>query len=322
MRYLNHEAILSAITYDDIMDAVEEALLYYENRNYNMPDRFHYTHDNKTLLYMPCFSSGILGTKILTVFPDNVMRNHPAIDGIMLLNDYNTGAPKAMIDGKLLTALRTGAVGSMGVKYISPEHTSKLGLIGAGAQGIYQVIFACHCRPIKTVYVTTRSKEKLHTYIDHLKVELPHINFITVDTAEEVVQNAELIITATSSMTPVLPENKALYKNKTFIAIGSYQPTMRELPNALMEVAESIYVDIEYAKEESGDLFIPLEENLISEDKIHSIASLIHGEDTYRNSGNGTVVYKSVGMALFDVIVGDRILKCAEAKSIGQNIVL
>jgi len=317
MRYLNEKAIISSITYDDMISAVEEALIHYKNDNYNMPERFHYTHEDKTLLYMPCFSNGILGTKILTVFPDNVKKNHPVIDGLMLLNDYETGAPRAMIDGKLLTALRTGAVGAMGTKYISNKESKTLGLIGAGAQGIYQIIFACQLRPITDVYITTRSLGKLDDYIEKLKIILPHINFHATKTPREVVEKADIIITATSSMTPVLPEEKSLYIGKTFIAIGSYKPDMRELPNALMELASKIYVDIDYAKEESGDLKIPLQEGAINKDKIKSIASLVD-ENRMLDNKYETIVYKSVGMALFDVVVASKILECAENKGIGQ----
>ncbi len=319
MRYLNHNDILASITYDTLISSVEDALLYYKNGQFDMPERFHYTAHNKTLLYMPCFSNGILGTKILTVFPDNTHKKLPSIDGIMLLNDYETGAPLGMLDGKLLTALRTGAVGAMGSKHIASPNTTTLGLVGAGTQGIYQIIFACHCLPITDVFITTRSYDKLDDYIVQLQKELPTINFHKMLTSEEVINNAELIITATSSMTPIMPEKPDLYKGKTFIAIGSYQPTMRELPDALMSIADEIYVDIDYAKEESGDLKIPLENGLIHENIIYSIADLIHGT-LNKPSQDKTVVYKSVGMALFDVVVASTILKCACEKSLGQLI--
>jgi len=207
----------------------------------------------------------------------------------------------------------------MGTKHLTSESATKLGLIGAGTQGIYQVLFACHCRPITDVYITTRSLEKLDTYINILKKERPDITFHKVASSEDVVKNAEIIITATSSMTPVLPENRDLYTGKTFIAIGSYQPTMRELPNALIETADEIYVDIDYAKEESGDLYLPLQSKLISEDKIFTIGELIHGTKK-APSGNQTILYKSVGMALFDVLVGEKILACADQKKIGQTL--
>ncbi len=319
MLYINQKNITAATNFNDIMIAVEKALLHYKNDDYNMPERFHYTHENKTLLYMPCFSNNTLGTKILTVFPENASKNYPAIDGLMMLNDYETGRVKALIDGKLLTALRTAAVGNMGTKYLTKDSVNTLGLIGAGTQGFYQILFACSLRNFKDVYIHTRTMSKLDNFIKRLQNELPNINFHKCESAEDVVKMSDVIITATSSFESVLPENEELYKGKKFIAIGSYKPDMRELPNALMKVADEVYVDIMYAKEESGDLHIPLQTGVISEDKIFSMADLIYSQKNISDF-NKTIVYKSVGMALFDVIVGEKILECAEVKGIGTRL--
>lgn len=321
MRYLNSEDIMKAVTYDDVIEAVEEALLYYKSGNYDMPNRFSHMSGDNTLLYMPCLSSHMLGTKVLTIFPENKEKNKPVIDGLMLLNDHETGAIKAMLDGKLLTELRTGAVGAMGVKYLSSRETKTLGLIGAGAQGIYQIIYACHLRPIEDVYITTRSFDKLGSYIELLKKKLPNINFHPVKTSREVVEKSEVIITATSSMTSVLDEDESLYNKKTFVAIGSYKPDMRELSDALMKKASHIYVDTFYAKEESGDLNIPIANKIIDEGKIKSIGDLVH-DKCFMDNREDTILYKSVGMALFDIVVAEKILERAIEKNIGQIIKL
>ncbi len=321
MRYLNSEDIMKAVTYDDVIEAVEEALLIYKSGNYDMPHRFSHMSGENTLLYMPCLSRDILGTKVLTIFPENKDEDKPVIDGLMLLNDHGTGAIKAMLDGKLLTELRTGAVGAMGVKYISSKDTKTLGLIGAGAQGIYQIIYACHLRPIEEVYITTRNLEKLEPYIELLKKKLPHVNFHGLKTSREVVERAELIITATSSMNSVLEEDESLYKNKTFVAIGSYKPDMRELADALIKTADHIYVDTLYAKEESGDLNIPIRENLLDEERVKTIADLV-SDKSFMDNRENTIVYKSVGMALFDIVVAEKIYKRAIEKNIGQIIKL
>ena len=66
--------------------------------------------------YMPCYTKEVIGTKILSIFPDNASLGLPSIDGIMYLNDYKTGRPLAVMDGQAVTAWRTGAVG--GVKHM------------------------------------------------------------------------------------------------------------------------------------------------------------------------------------------------------------
>ena len=72
-------------------------------------------HDNKSLIYMPCYTDDVIGTKILTIFPENSKLGLPSIDGVILLNNAVTGAPEALLDGQSVTAWRTGAVGGVGI---------------------------------------------------------------------------------------------------------------------------------------------------------------------------------------------------------------
>jgi len=93
------------------------------------------------------------------------------------------------------------------------------------------------------------------------------------------------------------------------------------LNDELIKACDSIYVDTEFAKEESGDLHIPLSANLISNDIIKPISSVI-GNDYSKNDGSKTILYKSVGMALFDLVVGNKIYEDAIKKNIGTNLEL
>lgn len=321
MLFLNSKDILSFVNYPKVVAAIEDALHIYERNEYSMPDRFNYTNGNKILLYMPCFSDNIFGTKILSVFPENSKLNHPVIDGLMLLNDYNTGEPKALLDGKILTSLRTGAVGGVGIKHLSNENSSSLGIIGTGIQGFYQVIYGCSLRNIKNVYLSSKTKSKTKKFVDDLSKILQDVNFHICDSNDIVVEKSEIVIFATSSFEPVISGKSENYKGKTFIAIGSFKPDMRELNDELIKACDSIYVDTEFAKEESGDLHIPLSTNLISADIIKPISSVI-GDESAKNDGSKTILYKSVGMALFDLIVSNKIYEDAVKENIGVNLEL
>ena len=74
-----------------------------------MPERPVVEHEQKTLMYMPCYTKDVIGTKILSIFPENAKLGLPSIDGVVLLNDQKTGAPVAVLDGQSVTAWRTGA---------------------------------------------------------------------------------------------------------------------------------------------------------------------------------------------------------------------
>jgi len=111
MLYLGPNDILAAADFNAVMDAIEQAYQIDRNGNYEMPVRMHVENGENTLLYMPCFLNTIFGTKILSLFPGNAAKQRSVIEGIVLLNDVETGAPVAILDGARLTAIRTGAVG-------------------------------------------------------------------------------------------------------------------------------------------------------------------------------------------------------------------
>lgn len=321
MIYLNKEDILKSITFDELMDSIEEAYRIYESKKFNMPDRIHIDNKDLTALYMPCFLEETFGTKILTVAPNNAKLSKPVIDGVMLVNDVETGEIVCMMDGKTLTAVRTGAVGGVGVRHTTSEDIKSVGLIGTGAQGFYQILYTCKARDIKDVYLYNRTKEKAISLKVELEEELENINIHVVNSSRELVEKSELIITATTSNEPVVDNDKELLKGKHIVAIGSYKPTMKELPDALFEIVDSVTVDTDFGKIESGDLCIPIDKNLIRSEDVINMGDFLSDKSGFEPKGK-TTLYKSVGMALFDMVVANKIYKKAIEKGIGQNIQL
>jgi ornithine cyclodeaminase len=321
MIYLNSKDILNSITLDEIMDTIEEAYKIYTSNNFNMPDRIHVDNGNLTSLYMPCFTNEAFGTKILTIAPNNTKINKPIIDGVMVVNDVRTGEIVCMMDGKTLTSVRTGAVGGVGVKHTTSRDVQSIGLIGTGAQGFYQILYACKARTIKNVYLYNRTKNKAINLKTELEKELKDINIYVVDSSRELVENSEVIITATTSSQPVIDNDKELLKGKHIIAIGSYTPDMKELPDALFEVVDKVIVDTDFAKEESGDLCLPIKNNLIKSEDIENMGNFLENNTNFNMKGK-TTLYKSVGMGLFDLVVANKIYVKALEKGIGQYIEL
>lgn len=140
--------------------------------------------------------------------------------------------------------------------------------------------------------------------------------------ASDVVEltNSEIIITATPSTIPVLPDDKELLKGKHIIAIGSYKYEMRELPPALYQVLDDVYIDTELAAEESGDLIVPVEEGWMTKED-YKIFGKVYDELVKADKSQvKTTLYKSVGMALFDLLVAEAIYKSALDKKIGIQL--
>lgn len=320
MLYLGPNDILAAAAdFNAVMDAIEQAYQIDRNGNYEMPVRMHVENGENTLLYMPCFLNTIFGTKILSLFPGNAAKQRSVIEGIVLLNDVETGAPVAILDGARLTAIRTGAVGGTAVRHIAPVNAVSLGLIGAGVQGFYQALFACTARKINTVAVYDQVDDKLDNFCTRLREALPHVKIEKAGTVKELLKKSEIVITATPATEPVLPNDQELLRGKSFIGIGSYKPEMREYPQSLYSLVNNVLIDTEHGLEESGDLITPLKNKWIEEEQIIKFGSYL--KDKSGNSARDeTMFFKSVGMALFDIVVSELIYSRALENNIGTLI--
>ncbi|MCD4744050.1 MAG: ornithine cyclodeaminase family protein [Desulfobacteraceae bacterium] len=321
MLYINASDIVKILSLHEIVDSIEKALLIMSKKQFSMPERFHIPQGNNTLLLMPCFTDKYFGTKLVSVFPDNVQKEKPVIYGNMILNIGDTGEVAAIIDGAKLTAMRTGAVGGLGVRYLAPEKSRSLGIIGAGVQGMHQAVFACSEADISKIYVYDLKEENVKSFEQQVNIWHKDVNIEKVESPLEAIEKSEIVITATTSLEPVIPDNKELLKNKTFIGIGSYKPDMREFSKALFELADIVFVDTMVAKKESGDLATPIQESWIKDDQILEIADLVAEKVLVNKKTEKTQVFKSVGMGLFDLIVAQALFEKAIKLNIGQKII-
>jgi ornithine cyclodeaminase/alanine dehydrogenase-like protein (mu-crystallin family) len=318
MLILTDDDIKSLLTPQQILEAVEAAILSYEAQTSLVPKRMHMDHGADTLLCMPSFSSDFFGVKLVSVVPGNASKQLPVTNGVMLLNDKETGLPLALMNASSLTAMRTGAVGATGLKYMTPPETDSIGLIGHGVQGMYQALFACHVRPIHTIYCLQRNNETFMRLQQFITVHHPHVKVLSCSTVEELLSKTDAIITATTSPTPVLPDNAALLKGKHFISVGSYKPFMQELPDAVYQLAGELVLDSEFGRQETGDSIHCVEKKYIKPENIFSIGKLINGERKLNSPA--TTVYKTSGMALFDLFVAQYMYEVATQKKTGTSI--
>ena len=317
------ENILSCASgYNKVMDTVEEAYRIFHSGDFYMPHRPTITHGANTLLYMPCFKPDGFGTKFLTVFPDNPARGHPYIDGLMLLNDGSSGKTTAILDAAYLTALRTGAAGGVGIRHFSRNDCKSAGIIGAGKQGFFLAVYASTARNISDIYIYESAPKNLDDYVNRLGQELgpkpPKIHICS--SAKQLLENSEIVITATPAVSPVVPNDPGLLRGKCFVAIGSYKPQMRELPNAIWELVDNVYTELPYALEESGDFTQPLADGLLKTDQVVYIGEWLSRKDRPIPKQGQTTFFKSVGMGLLDLCVAQLIYSTAKQSGIGQEV--
>lgn len=319
MLFINHEDIGKAADAKELVGAIEHAYSVLSSPGTLIPDRMHVNYGNNTLLLMPGFTENIFGTKLVSVFPENKLQGKPAIFGVMVLNDALTGEPVAMLNGTALTARRTGAVGATAVKHLAPGHSETLGVIGAGVQAFYQAVSIVKNKTFKKLIIGARNLKKAEGLKTKLQQELTSISIECTTDINSLVLNSDVIVTATSSFEPVFNVEAGNLANKTIVAIGSYKPDMQELPLSVFKNAGKVFTDTLHAKAESGDIKIPLEKGLIKDDDVIPFNRLLE-DPGLRNEGLN--IFKSVGMALFDLTCAELILRKAKEKNLGTEIKL
>lgn len=316
MIFLGKEEVEKLVDPNEIMDQIEEAYRIFGADAYYMPPRPVIEHENKTLIYMPCFTEDIIGTKMLTIFPENAKLGLPSLDGLVILNDRTTGAPLAIMDGQAVTAWRTGAVGGVGIRHLSRKDARTVGIVGAGAQGFHQAVYACAARNIETVYIWNHGDRDLTDFMARLKKTIadPAVEVVQCKTVEELVKASDIICTATPSEEPVLPNDRELLEGKCIIAIGSYTPQMREIPDVIWDLVDNVYIELPYACEESGDLSQPLAEGRLTMDRVVLMDKFLASGADEDEIAKKTTYFKSVGMGLFDVCVAQKLLEKAKER--------
>ena len=320
MIYLTEQDILKAASVEQMLDAIEASMRLYERKEFHMPQRLHVDHGDDVLLLMPCFTKDYFGTKVVTLFPGNQDEGVPVLNGIMILNDARTGVPVALLDGPALTASRTAAVGAVSIRHLAPDDARAVGIIGAGVQGFYQARAACAARPMTEVYVYDLYPEKALALKERLSDVLDGVTVHQVGRVEELLERTQVVVTATTSLEPVVPDDEKLLAGRHFVGIGSYKPDVREFPRALFNLVDRVFLDTEHALDESGDVIVPLREGWLRLDQVATLGKLLCDDNPQPRGQRETTFFKSVGMALFDVCASKLVYENAVKTGLGQNI--
>jgi len=312
----NHYTMAEAI------DGMEEAFTSLSAGKCFVPLRYVTTvaEDQLHLLLKPAAvaSDKRVTIKILTQKEMGALRGIPAIVGIVMVIDSETGEILAIMDGEYITALRTGAAGGLGTRYFSREDSKVAAIFGCGAQGKTQLEAVAVERQLEKVYIFDRFEKAGTDFIAEMQ---PKFDFnIEYTSDNRVLKECDIICTATGSESPLFSLGEI--KEGTHInAIGSFKPNMQEIDPAIMKAAR-VYVDqLEPCIAESGDLIKPIEEGVFSADHIKGeIGEFGLGKIEGRTSEKDITLFKTVGVAIQDYVVGNKVYDKSQQLGFGQSI--
>jgi alanine dehydrogenase len=301
LHHITAEDIARTLTYSELIEALRRAF----RADITVPIRHHHTIPmsgaDATLLLMPAWTGNrtFIGCKFLTVFPDNALRGKPSVYGSYLLLSGASGEPLAVMDGRELTAWRTGAASALAATYLASADASHLLMIGAGALAPHLIAAHAAVRPIRQVTLWNRTRARAETLAE--KLTGSGMTVAVTDNLEAALGSADIVSCATLTHEPLV--RGALLKRGSHVdLVGGFTPAMREADDATVSCA-SLYVDTrEGAREKAGDIVDPIRRGIIKEHDVRGdLFELCRGTSPGRQSTDEITLFKSVGSAIEDL---------------------
>lgn len=240
---------------------------------------------------MPAVYGDIMGAKLVNVYPSNAARALPTHQAIIAVFRSATGEPLAVMDGRLITELRTAAVSAVATRLLSSPQAKSLAILGSGVQARAHVRALALVRDFNDVRVWSRDSQHAQTFAAEIGA--------IATSAEDAVRGADVVVTCTNSPEPVL--RRAWLKSGVLVnAVGAVGPQRRELDDEAMRGA--VVVDSrEAALQESGDV-------LLGRAQIYAeLGELLAGTRPMPQAR--TIVFKSLGLAVEDLAAAKLVLQ-------------
>ena len=295
--HLNEEQVRQHLRMEDLIPAMEKALIDFSAGKVTQPVRSVITVDPPGGFFgmMPALTSEGLGVKIVTFYATNAERGIPTHMATIFLVDPETGRPLAVMDGRLITEMRTAAVSAAATKLLAPRDPKVLAILGSGVQARSHVEALRLVRRFEQIRVWSPTKVHAERFAKEINAKAM--------SAEDAVRGADVIVTATNSKTPVL-KGSWLKPGCHVNAIGACRPDWRELDDDVMRSV--VYVDSrEGAMKESGDI-------ILSGATIYSeLGEALAGKVPLR--ADETTIFKSLGMAVEDIAAAMLVYRSAIA---------
>jgi thiomorpholine-carboxylate dehydrogenase len=290
---LDEPAVRARLHYQDLIPAIAQALSELSSGKVLQPVRsvLPVAPHHGFFAVMPAYAAGgALGAKLVTFYPQNVgVHTHHAV---IVMFKAETGEPLAVMDGRLITEMRTAAASAVATQRLAREDASVLAILGSGVQAKSHLAALRHVRSFKDVRVWSPRNAPAFAKEHGVKA---------VATAADAVRGADVVVVAASSTTPIL-QGRWLSPGTHVNAIGATRPEWRELDDDLVTTARVFVDSREAALRESGDV-------IAARSEVTEIGAVVAGADPGRRSAQEITLFKSVGVAVEDVAAAALVLR-------------
>lgn len=300
---IGEDEIAGVLQYEALIPAMERALAQFSTGEVIQPVRSMIVVEEakRYLGVMPAVTHAVMGAKFVCFYPVNAGTDVPTHTALIVLFRTDTGEPLAAMDGRLITEMRTAAVSAAVAGHLAPADSRVLAILGTGVQARSHLEALSHVRTFEEVRVWSPTADHAEQFArDH--------NAKACD-AESAVRGADVVVTATSTQTPVL-KGEWLKAEAHVISVGGVRPTWRELDDRVMADCTLIVDSREASLRESGDV-------ILSGAPIYAEAGEIFSGKMPKPTGR--TIFKSVGLAVEDIaaakLVYDRLSSEHRSKS-------
>ncbi len=325
---LTEADVQSVLSMDDLIEAMASALVQFSRRQAEQPVRTVIPTGNDSFFgLMPALvrgSAAALGAKLVTVYGANAARGLPSHLASIVLLDPETGALRALLDGRYITEARTDAVSAVSSRLLARKTAKSLAIIGTGVQARSHVQALSRVHEFRQVTVWSPNPQHRDAFVASARSALagqPTPAVAAVDHAGEAVVGADVIVLVTSSPTPVI-ENGWVKPGAHIIGVGACRPNQREIDPALTARARLFVDSREAALVESGDVVMGIQEGRFGADHIVAELGEVAAGAAGRRNDTEITIFKSLGMAIEDVVAADLAYRRALEKGMGKELTL
>jgi alanine dehydrogenase len=322
---LTEEHVRSVLPMADLIACMESALARFSSGEVQQPVRtvLHVGAQKHWWGLMPAYVNqpAIMGAKVVTVFNTNIQRGLDTHQAVILLLDPHTGVLQALMDGRYITEARTGAVSAVSARYLSRPNAGTLAIIGTGVQARSHLEAFTEVRQLHDVRVWSPKRASRERFVHEVQPRAG-VPVRATETPQDALRGADLIVLATASATPVI-EMTWIAPGSHIVSVGAPRPDHREIDPVLTAHAR-VFVDSKAsALAESGDIVMGIAERRFDSSHIAGeLGELVLGRVKGRRSDDEITIFKSLGMAVEDVMTADFVYRRAVEHGVGSQQVL
>lgn len=324
-RLLTEAHVKSLISMRELITAMESAVARFSAREVLQPVRSVLSVGPTKAYFglMPAYieDPARLGAKLVTVFNENHRRGLTSHMATILLLDPETGALIALMDGRFITEARTAAVSAVSVRHLSRPEATTLAIIGTGVQARSHLEALTEVRALRDVRVWSPNPQSRARFVHDMQ---PHTACTLHDcaSARDAVEGADIVVLVTASPTPVV-ESEWVAPGTHVVAVGACRPEQREMAPELTARGRLFVDSRQAAVVESGDVVLGMKEGRFGESHIiGELGDLVLGRMAGRTSAAEVTIFKSLGMAVEDVVSADLVYRKALETGVGTELSL